>query len=62
MYKTLAELYGAYQTGVVNDPLVLDNDNTSVRDSKTEDHVFEMHPEDLLRQALGMLNIPFIEC
>ena len=60
MYKTLAELYGAYQAGVMTEVMVLDNDQAAVYDGEGN-HIFEMHPEDLLRQALGILNIPYEE-
>ena len=61
MYKTLAELYGAYQAGKITSPLILDNDDTAVYDDAS-DRVFGMHPDDVLRQALGILNIPFDDC
>jgi hypothetical protein len=60
MYKTVAELFGAYKTGVLTEPLILDNDSTTVY-TEAGEKVFDMDPHDLLRQALGMLNIPYDE-
>lgn len=54
---TLQELVAAYQTGAVTEPLMLDNDSTSV--CQGDDEVFEMHPNDLIEQALTLLGIPW---
>jgi len=56
---TLQELAGAYKTGTVTAPLMLDNDSTSVYDEAADATVFEMHPADLIEQALTMLGIPW---
>lgn len=55
-YKTLAELQQAYKTGEITAPLMLDNDSTDVYDN--EEDVFEMHPEQVLEEALALLGIP----
>lgn len=60
MYKTLAELFSAYQTNTVVNPLILDNDQTAVY-TDTGEMVFEMHPDQVLREALRMLDIPHDE-
>jgi hypothetical protein len=54
---TLQELVAAYRTGAVTGPLMLDNDSTSVYQG--DDEVFEMHPDELIEQALTMLGIPW---
>lgn len=53
----LQELVAAYRAKSITEPLMLDNDSTSVYQG--DDEVFEMHPEDLLQQALTMLGIPW---
>lgn len=61
-YKTLAEPQAAYQGGQVTDtePLMLDNDCVTVQVPDGDDYstVFEMHPDDLLEQAVDLLGIP----
>jgi hypothetical protein len=61
-YATLAELHAAYETGKLDRDCVLwiDNDQTVVHRTAGDDYetVFEMHPEDLLEQALDLLGIP----
>lgn len=61
-YQTLAGLKAAYDSGTLSreNPLVLDNDDTSVWDGAGE--VFGAHPEDVLRQALDLLGIPWDTC
>ena len=54
---TLQELVAAYQTGAVTERLMLDNDSTSVY--LGDDEVFDMHPDDLIEQALTLLGIPW---
>jgi hypothetical protein len=60
---TLAELVQAYHDGTLKAPLMLDNDHTSVWPDEgaqyNERYVFEMHPEELLEQALTLLGIPW---
>jgi hypothetical protein len=53
----LQELAAAYQAGTVTAPLMLDNDQTTVYQG--DDEVFEMHPADLIEQALTLLGIPW---
>lgn len=63
---TLAELIAAYRTGILTEPLTLDNDATFVYvpqgdpdDPAVEwTKVFDMHPEKLLRELLDHLCIP----
>jgi hypothetical protein len=74
MYKTLAELKAAYDRGDVKASLTLDNDQTSIYDytgdgdPETDEDpnawqkVFDMHPDDLLQQALDLLGIPWSYC
>lgn len=62
-YKTLRELQTAYQRGKLTESLMLDNDTTSVYvqtgpDEDDYEAAFEMHPDDLLGQALDLLGIP----
>lgn len=67
-YNTVEELQAAYKTGAIpaDVPLVLDNDTASVyiptgpEDDPYADseHVFEMHPEMILEEALDLLAIP----
>lgn len=57
-YKTLKALKKAYDTKKLSEPLMLDNDNTFVHDGFTT--VFEGGgPEELLREALTLLGIPY---
>lgn len=57
---TLEELIAAYKSGAIQPQytLLIDNDATYVYD---EDGVskFEMHPAELLEQALTLLGIPW---
>jgi hypothetical protein len=56
-YDTLRQLSDAIAAGTVKDAvLMLDNDSTSVYEDA--ECVFEMHPDDLLEQALDLLGIP----
>lgn len=55
-YDTLKQLADAYLAGDVKALLMLDNDATAVYDE--EERVFEMHPADVLDQALSLLGIP----
>jgi len=60
-YDTLKQLRDAIAAGEVTNPvLMIDNDSTSVFDGDDEDAecVFDMHPDDLLEQALDQLGIP----
>lgn len=51
-YRNLAELAAAFGKGELDGCiLMLDNDTVSVKG-------FEMHPEDVLDQALTLLGIP----
>jgi hypothetical protein len=51
-YRNLAELAAAFGKGELDGCIVmLDNDTVSVKG-------FEMHPEDVLDQALTLLGIP----
>lgn len=56
---TLDELRQAYATGSItkDEPLWLDNDQTAVRSEDGRE--FEMHPRELLEQALDLLGIPW---
>lgn len=58
---TLQELVAAYQAGAVTGPLMLDNDSTNVYQGDDDEvfEVFEMHPAELIEQALTMLGIPW---
>lgn len=58
---TLAELKAAYESGALSpeDLLTIDNDQCDVYDSTTDEQVFEMHPSELLEQALTLLDIPW---
>lgn len=61
-YDTLGQLRGAIELGHLKGAvLMIDNDVTSMyvgdEDSAGE-CVFEMHPADLLEQALNLLGIP----
>jgi len=61
-YDTLKQLKDAFDSGALTTDedgpvaLVLDNDATGVYVG--EEHVFEMHPADVLDQALSLLGIP----
>lgn len=60
---TLAQLAEGYKSGAYTAPLMIDNDQVTVYQESApsaEDHekVFEMHPADLLEQALDLLGIP----
>ena len=62
-YGTLRDLQAAYKSGAVTEPLMLDNDSTSVYvqtgpDMENYEEAFEMHPDDVLKQALDLLGIP----
>ena len=59
-YDTLRQLKDAYDGGQLGRdvPLMLDNDSADVYDEASNEDVFEMHPYDLLRQALDLLGIP----
>jgi hypothetical protein len=62
-YETLAELQQGYKSGEKLDPITLDNDQTTVYTSDADDDedsecVFELHPDQLLEQALDLLGIP----
>ena len=56
---TLVELKAAYDSGQVTEPLILDNDQTTVYTDSGK--IFEAHPYDLLRSALDILGIPWDE-
>lgn len=60
-YQTLGELYGAYQAGAISRDwkLSLDNDSCIVYDdTDSVEPLFEMHPHDVMTQALDLLQIP----
>jgi len=54
-YRTLGELREALAAGTVKGPLLIDNDAAY---TLAGDGDFEMHPADLLVQALDLLGIP----
>lgn len=56
--ETLQELHDLFHTGQLGQytVLVVDNDSTSVWEEG--ECIFEMHPADLLTQALDLLEIP----
>lgn len=57
-YNTLKKLLEAVKGGEINDVLLwLDNDTTYVYVNDDE-KVFNMHPDELLWQALDLLGIP----
>jgi hypothetical protein len=60
--KDLGSLRSLYSVGLFDEetPLVLDNDTAFLYD-KHGGKVFEMHPEALLREALKLLGIPYVE-
>lgn len=63
-YKTLGELRDAYARGDVTVPLMIDNDTTGVMNPDEGDQewqLFEMHPAELIEQALDLLAIPHEE-
>jgi len=56
-YDTLRQLRDAIQTSEITDAAIgIDNDVTAVYVEGKK--VFEMHPDDLLEQALDLLGIP----
>jgi hypothetical protein len=61
-YDTLKQLQDAFTTGALTADedgpvtLMLDNDDTFVY--VDSEKVFEMHPDDVLDQALSLLGIP----
>jgi hypothetical protein len=56
-YDTLRQLHDAIQAGEVKDAAIgIDNDVTAMYAGGKK--VFEMHPADLLEQALDLLGIP----
>ena len=66
-YQTLAQLKAAYDSGELSkaNEIWLDNDTSGVYVSESGDpddyddiKVFEMHPEEILWQALDLLGIP----
>jgi hypothetical protein len=61
MYATLEELQKAYKGARLGESLQLDNDTTHVYAGPDDDAecVFEMHPAELLEQALNLLHIPW---
>jgi hypothetical protein len=61
-YATLAELREAYRFPEGNgrpEPLSIDNDSAAAWDEDGEVKVFEMHPAQLMEEALALLGIPF---
>jgi len=54
-YRTLRELREALAAGTVRGPLLIDSDAVY---TLAGDGDFEMHPADLLEQALDLLGIP----
>jgi hypothetical protein len=62
-YQTLAELKQAVDSGVVTGTLYLDNDSTNFYgiprggDPDNEYCLLELHPDDLLEQALDLLGL-----
>ncbi len=61
--KTLEKLKTILDSGI-NAILVLDNDCAYFKDNDIEDNTLfiDMTPEDLLREALDMLDIPWEDC
>jgi hypothetical protein len=55
-YPTLAALAAAYKAAELADPLMLDNDQTTVYDG--DEKVYEGHPGQVLEDALDLLGIP----
>lgn len=60
MIRSVGELRDAYHLGDIplSNKLIIDNDSTSVYDAEGN-CIFEMHPQDLLEQALDALGIPY---
>jgi hypothetical protein len=65
-YATLAELREAYrfpEDARRPGPLMIDNDSVSATTGNDEEDnyedVFEMHPAQLMEEALALLGIPF---
>lgn len=60
--KDLGSLASLYRLGVLDEqtPMMLDNDDASVYDDNGN-KVFEMDPHDLLREALKLFSIPYVE-
>jgi hypothetical protein len=56
-YDTLRQLHDAVKAGKVTGTLMIDNDAVSMYDEATDTDLFEMHPADLLEQALDLLGI-----
>ena len=52
----LQELRDAYAAGELPEPLMLDNDDTSVY--RGDEKVFSAHPDQVLEDALDLLGIP----
>lgn len=61
MKMTLEELATAYKMGDVpaGMPILLDNDQAMVYNDHVGTTIFEMHPQELLEQALTLLGIPW---
>lgn len=57
-YKTLKALKAAYDSGKISEPMMIDNDNTSVWQEGNGQVFAGGSPEDLLREALDLLGIP----
>ena len=60
-YDTLGQLRGAIELGHVKDVVLwIDNDHTYAMagDGDDAEEIFEMHPADLIEQALDLLGIP----
>ncbi len=59
-YKDLAALKAAYDSGALTHDVVLllDKDDASAYDQR-DTQIFEMHPSELLKQALDLLGIPW---
>ena len=61
--STLAQLVDGYNSGAYTAPAMIDNDCVTVYQESAPgaddaEKVFEMHPEDMLEQALALLGIP----
>lgn len=58
LYKSVAELAAAYRSSKLGNstPAIIDNDLVSVWDNG--EIVFEMHPSEMLPDALQVLGIP----
>lgn len=59
-YDTVSQLRDAYAAGRLTEPLVIGNGVAQVygHDGGSHAPVFQMHPADLLDQALSVLGIP----